>query len=260
LTRQKKIGAKKLIHYGHCKYGGASKTTGIKVEYRLYPITISLAPLENSLSKLKKYKKLALVTTVSHIHQLNDMKQILQNAGHEVYTSKGSAAMMEGQVLGCDASAASNLANKVDAIIYVGGGEFHPLGISSSKPVLAINPYAHDSYFINENIEKKLKKERGMLIAASQAKTFGIIVSTKYAQFRLMAAENAKKKLRALKKEAHILISSEIDFNSLKDFNSFDAYIATACPRLEDDWERVEKPIISISKLGQLIELIKNTQ
>lgn len=260
LDEAKKIGAKKLIHYGHCRYGGANKTRGIKVEYHLYPVTISLAPLKNSLPKIKNYKKLALVTTVSHIHQLGEMKQILQNAGHEVFTSKGSAAIMEGQVLGCDASAASNLANNADAIIYVGGGEFHPLGIIGPKPILAVNPYANDSYFINENIEKKLKKERGMLIAASQAKTFGILVSTKSGQFRLKAAQMAMKKLRELKKDAYLLVSSEIDFNSLKDFNSFDAYITTACPRLEDDYQRIEKPIINLIHFSQLLELIKNTQ
>lgn len=257
LDEAKKIKADKLIHYGHCQY---HEVKDFNVEYKLYPIDVNLDILKSSLNKLEQYKKLAIVTTVSHIHQLDQIKQILKDANHEVFVSSGNLAIMEGQVLGCDASAASKLAPDVDAILYIGGGEFHPLGIDNPKPILAINPYANESYFINENIEKKLKKEKGMLIATSQAKTIAILVSTKSGQFRLNQAEMAKKKLRELNIDAHILTSSEIDFNSLKDFNSFDAYITSACPRLEDDSQRVEKPIINISKLPQLLDLIKATQ
>ena len=255
IDEAKKIGAEKLIHYGHCKYSNTD--TEIQVEYKLYPITVDLGILTNALEKLKPYKKLALVTTVSHIHQLDDMKKILTDAGHEVLTAKGNQAILVAQVLGCDASAATKLENEVDVIVYVGGGEFHPLAINDSKPILSANPYAKEAYFINDQIKKKRKKEQGMLIAASDAKTFGIIVSTKSGQFNLKAAESTQKQLIELGKRAEILISSEIDFNSLKDFNSFDAYITTACPRLIDDSERVEKPILNLVQLADLINLIK---
>ena len=195
-----------------------------------------------------------------NISVMSSKKQILKEANHEPITTKGNVASLEGQVLGCDATAASNLSKDADAIIYIGGGEFHPLGIDSKKPILAINPYANESYFINENIEKKLKKQKGMLIAASQAKTFGILLSTKSGQFRLEQAKQIKQKLRELNKQAHILIASEIDFNSLIDFNSFDAYITTACPRLIDDSARVEKPILNITQFPQLTELIIATK
>ncbi len=254
----KKIGANKLIHYGHCKY---HDTKEIEVEYKLFPIDIDLEVLKSSLQKIKDFKTVAIATTVSHIHQIEQMKKILSDAGHTVLTSSGNIAIMEAQVLGCDSSALTKLTQTADLLIYIGGGEFHPLGVSlNDKPVLAINPYANQSYFINEKIAQKEKRLRGALIACSSAKSFGILVSTKSGQFRLNLAETAKEKLRALNRQAYILVGSEFDFESIKDFNSFDAYITTACPRLEDDSERLSKPIINISRLPQLIELIKEIE
>ena len=67
-----------------------------------------------------------------------------------------------------------------------------------------------------------------------------------------------KKKLLALGvPNVSILVTSEVDFNSLQDFNSFDAYITTACPRLIDDSERVGKPIVNLSQLPALMKMAK---
>jgi len=256
IDEAKKIGADKLIHYGHAQFHKAD----FPVEYKLYPITVPLDSLKNSLPKLKKFGKIALVTTVSHIHQLGGMKEMLASAGHDVLTSKGGLAILEGQVLGCDSSAADKLAEKADAILYFGGGEFHPLGISSAKPVFAINPYANSFEHLNSKLEMKRKKERGMLIAASMAKTIGIILSTKSGQYNLKIAENIARQLRKEGKSASILVTAEVDFSALADFNAFDAYITTACPRLVDDSERFCKPVVNVGKVPELLKLIKETR
>ena len=265
LDEAKKLKADKLVHYGHAQFGerkvkGAGR---LEIEYRLYPITVDLAVMHNALAQLAPYKRLALVTTVSHIHPLDEMKKILREGDkahpHEVLTAKGAMAILEGQVLGCDSSAADKLASKVDAIIYFGGGEFHPLGIKSNKPIFAVNPYARSAAQINDLIEKKRKKESGMLIAASQAKRIGILASTKPGQFNLRAAENAKKKLLAVGvQQVSILVGNEFDFDSIKDFNSFDAYITAACPRLIDDAERLDKPILNLAQLPKLLKLMQD--
>ncbi len=266
IDEAKKIKADKLVHYGHAQFGDkAAKSGGVEIEYKLYPITVDLEVLRSALPLLAPYKKLGLVTTVSHLHQLDDMKKILREGDrsnpHEVLTTRGAMAILEGQVLGCDSSAADKLAGKVDALVYFGGGEFHPLGIKSKMPIFAVNPYARSARRIDEDIEKKRKREQGMLIATSQAKSIGILVSTKSGQFGLRAAESAKKKLLALGiPRVAILVTGEVDFNSLKDFNSFDAYITTACPRLVDDAERVEKPIVNLSMLPRLLQIIKETR
>ncbi|VVB56868.1 2-(3-amino-3-carboxypropyl)histidine synthase [uncultured archaeon] len=263
LEEAKAIGAERLVHYGHAQFGDKPVVVrGIEIEYRLYPITVDLGVLKEALPLLKDYKKIGLVTTVSHIHQLDDMKKILAEGDpahpHQTFTSRGGLAILEGQVLGCDSSAADKLAGKVDALLYFGGGEFHPLGIKADKPVFAVNPYARSSMQINDIIRRKQKKEQGMLIATAQAKRIGILVSTKSGQFNIHAAENAKKKLLAAGiPQVSILVTGEVDFNSLQDFNSFDAYITTACPRLVDDSERVGKPIVNLAQLPALLKMAK---
>ncbi len=265
LDEAHKIKAGKLVHYGHAQFGDkAVKAGGVEIEYKLYPITVDLGVLSQALPLLKPYKTLGLVTTVSHLHQLDDMKKILRDGdkghSHKIITTRGAMAILEGQVLGCDSSAADKLADKVDALVYFGGGEFHPLGIKSDKPVFAINPYARSAMQINDLLLRKRKKEQGMLIATSQAKSIGILVSTKSGQFSIKVAETAKKKLLALGvPHVSILVSGEFDFTSLQDFNSFDAYITTACPRLVDDAERVEKPIVNLAQLPRLLQIIKET-
>jgi len=257
LDEAKKIGAQKLIHYGHCKF---HEVKDLDVEYKLFPIDVDLNLIKNEIKKIKKFKKVGLVCTVSHFHQLKDFKKIFRAKGFEVFVSKGKLARLQGQILGCDTSAADKLANKVDIIVYIGGGEFHPLGISASKPIFVINPFISQSYFINDKIAKKRKRELLMLLEIANAKKIGIIVSTKSGQFNLKAAEYIKRKLEEFNKLAIILITSEVNFESLKNFNLFDGFITTACPRLEDDWERVEKPIINISKIPQLLKILKDLE
>jgi len=262
LDEAQKIGADKLVHYGHAQFGDKPVVVkGVEIEYKLYPITADLEVLQKALPLLKPYKNLGLVTTVSHLHQLAEMKQILSSAGHFVLTTRGGLAILEGQVLGCDSSAADKLAGQVDAIVYFGGGEFHPLGIKSDKAVFAINPYARSAMQINDLLLRKRKKEQGMLIATSQAKRIGILLSTKSGQFNIKPAETAKKKLLAAGvPQVSILVTSEVDFSSLQDFNSFDAYLTTACPRLIDDAERVNKPIVNLSMLPRLLQIIEETK
>ncbi|MCL6089193.1 MAG: diphthamide biosynthesis enzyme Dph2 [Candidatus Marsarchaeota archaeon] len=263
LDEAKKLKADRLVHYGHAQFGDKKVKAGkIEIEYRLYPITVDLAALSSALPLLKPYKKLGLVTTVSHLHQLEDMKKILREGDsghpHEVLTTRGALAILEGQVLGCDSSAADKLSGQVDALVYFGGGEFHPLGIKAGKPIFAVNPYANSAMQINDLILRKKKKEQGMLIAALDAKSIGILVSTKSGQFNIRAAENAKKKLLALGvPRVSILVTGEVDFSSLQDFNSFDAYITTACPRLVDDAERVDKPMVNLAQLPKMLQMLK---
>ncbi|MEM3362026.1 MAG: diphthamide biosynthesis enzyme Dph2 [Candidatus Anstonellaceae archaeon] len=254
IEEAKKIKAKKLIHYGHCKF---HEVKGIKVEYKIFPIDVDLDLIKREIKKLKDYKRVGLVTNVSHIHQFSKFKKIFLAEGFEIFTSKGKLTQYEGQILGCDTLAADNIANKVDVIVYIGGGNFHPLGISSAKPVFVINPFLNQSYFINEEIKKKEKLQKGMLIACAQAKNIGIIVSTKSGQFNLKAAMMAKKQLEKFNKNVFILVTNEVNFEALKDFLFLDAFITSACPRLEDDYLRVEKPIINISRLPALIMLLE---
>ena len=105
-----------------------------------------LEPLLNKILKTVPEKKIGLVTTVQHIKNLEKAQKYLQKGGKKVYIGtpaknlrpkQGIYAFHSGQLLGCDASAALDVEEDVDAFVFLGTGEFHPLFIAfnSEKPI-----------------------------------------------------------------------------------------------------------------------------
>jgi len=96
-----------------------------------------------------------------------------------------------------------------------------------------------------------------MLMLGLRARRFGILVSTKPGQFRLAAAEELKKRLEALGREAAILVSDRIEPDALLNFRSFDFYIDAACPRIAvDDFAQFGKPVLGLADAGELLLLL----
>ncbi|MBU1245439.1 MAG: diphthamide synthesis protein [Nanoarchaeota archaeon] len=171
-------------------------------------------------------KKVGLVTTIQFLGQLDAVKEYLEGRDHEVFIG--------GQVLGCDAGNAKKIANKVDAFLYVGSGEFHPLRvlIETGKKVIVANPISREvGELSNAEIKEIEKKVLGKYNKFLHAEKIGILVSTKPGQYNLDKAFELKK---SLDKESYIFIGNEIRVNELEDFNDIDFWVNTACPRIED--------------------------
>ena len=246
--------AAKIVHYGHSKF---VKGKGrIPVEYKEYRIDAPLSVLPKTIPFLKDFGRVGIVTTVQHVHQIGEIRKFFEKNGKKVFVGKGKKTAYPGQVLGCDAGAAKGIEKDVDCILYFGGGSFHPIGIDVKKPVLAANPFSGDVRWVDEEIERARKRRKGMLIKAASGKVFGVLVSTKTGQFNLKEAERAKRALEKKGKVALMLISNEVRGDSVKNFNFFDAYINTACPRLEEDYELFGKPVVNSANLDRLLELI----
>lgn len=256
IDEAEKIKADKIIHFGHAPFVGIE--TKIPVEYKEYGIDIDLNIIKKNLGRLKNFNKIGLVTTVQHVHQLDKIKKIFEKAHKEVFIGKGTKSYYPGQVLGCDTGAIDSIISKIECIIYIGGGRFHYLVMNYDIPVFVINPFSKTTAFsmVNEEIKKYQKQIKGNLLKASEAKTFGIIVSTKIGQFNLKGAEEAKKRLERKRKKATILICDEINPIALQNFNLFDAYINTACPRIIEDYKRIGKPVVNLDMLNELIEIL----
>ncbi|VVB99226.1 2-(3-amino-3-carboxypropyl)histidine synthase [uncultured archaeon] len=259
LDEARNVGAKKIIHFGHAEF---MKVKGkIEIEYRPYFIEIDWnvagRVLEKAAALLKeaKVKSIALVFPVQHLENAPRVKERLEKAGFAVKLGKGGAHVRHpGKVLGCD-SAASSVPD-TDAVLYFGGGKFHPTGIPSDKPVLCADPHLGDAYWITDEIKKAEKKRNGSILAASEAKTFGILVSTKCGQINLNGAKIAKRMLEKKGRKSVILVGNELNPIALANFMSFDAYINTACPRINEDTETFGKPIVNVADLKRLIELM----
>jgi len=254
LDEAKAIKADKIIHIGHNKF--VKHELEIEVEYWPFPIDFPLDVLKKAIIELSKMeiKSINLVTTIQHIHQIEEMKKMFEENNIKVYTSKGFYATENGQILGCDSKAANGSG---EAVVFIGDGLFHALGIETNKRIFLIDRNGlKDITHIKEKIEKKRKAN---LIMAYNAQKFGILVSTKVGQFNLLAAKTAKKILEEANKEAYIFVSNEIMASSLYNFN-VDCYINTACPRIIDDTELFGKPIINMNMLFQLKEMWKSAK
>jgi 2-(3-amino-3-carboxypropyl)histidine synthase len=248
------IKADKIVHFGHNKF--VKTDLPISVEYVPYQIDIDVESLNEMAKHLKGHKTIALTTTVQHVHQLEEMKKVFEKHGIAVLMGSGYWATQPGQVLGCDSLGAKKLDNKIDAVVFVGDGMFHPLGIENAKPIFAFNPYTKQIRHMNEEIEKLRKKRKGSLLAAVEAKHFGIIVSTKIGQFNLMHAEYAKKELEKRGKHASILVANELEPITVNNFRHFDCYVNTACPRIVDDTVEFGKPILNLEMLKELFGIL----
>ena len=263
LDEARAIKAQKLIHFGHAEFLKA-KAPGLKIEYVPYfamldwKKTGAMLEKASSLLRASGAKKLSLVFPVQHLKSAVMAKRKLEAAGFSVAVGKGGLHVRHaGQVLGCDGTAAyAGDAKSADAIVYFGGGKFHPTGIASGKPVLCADPHLFDAYWITDEIVRQEKRRNGALLAASQARTFGILLSTKPGQFNLSGAKLAKKLLEKRGARAEMLVANEFSPLSLANFLSFDAYINTACPRISDDREAYGKPVVNISDIRRLIELM----
>ncbi len=183
-------------------------------------------------------KTIGLATTVQHIHEISEAKNILEKEGFKVILAKsqknvanqGIKANHLGQVLGCDAS---NSSQKVDSWLYIGTGQFHPIAIAleTNVPVYALDPFSKKI----EQISAKtwLARKAAKLSKLKDAKKVGIILSTKPGQYKPKLVDKLRKKLEG--KETFTFIADLIQSNELLNFPDIDIWINTACPRLVDD-------------------------
>jgi 2-(3-amino-3-carboxypropyl)histidine synthase len=248
------IKADKIVHVGHSRF--VHNESGIPVEYIPYYVDIKIDSLASVLPHIERYRNIALATTVQHIHQFEDMKSFFERNGKKVFAEQGERAMERGQVLGCDAGAIKKVEDKVDAVVFVGSGIFHPLAIDVKKPVFVFNPYAGKVTEISAERERLQKLRKGAIAKALGCKRFAVLLSTKPGQFNLPQALWAREELRKRNREAMILVANEFDPLTIGNFMAFDCLVNTACPRIADDQEKFGKPVLNIGMLNELFAIM----
>ena len=180
-------------------------------------------------------EKIGLITTVQFVDYLDKIKTHLEKKGKKVLVGKGKQKY-PGQILGCDAKSPLEIQNKVDAFLYIGTGRFHPLivGVKTKKPVFTFNPISGKlSKLENKDIENYKKRKKSALVKFLSSDIIGIIVSTKPGQYYDIKKLKLEKKYP--KKEFYTFITETIDYNQLENFPFIQAWVNTACPRIEED-------------------------
>ncbi len=227
-----------LFHFGHAGMGKHENVVFIEARSN-----IDVMPAVGAALPLLKASKIGLVTTVQHVHRLDEVCRFLKEHGKNCVIGKGDLRVVyPGQVLGCNFTAA-----RVDCeeYLYIGSGFFHPLGvaIATRKRVIAADPYLNQAVEVAP--EKFLRKRSGYIARAMDAKVFGIIVSTKSGQNRMELAWKLKEKAEKYGKEGFIVMMDMVTPEQLLAFKA-DAYVNTACPRITiDDAERFHAPVLT---------------
>lgn len=222
-----------LFHFGHSRISDDDRV--VFMEY-YHDVDVEQAVM-NALPLLGS--KVGVVTTVQHIHKLGDIVKILVEADKEPVVSKGDSRIAyPGQVLGCNFSA---VPDGVDSILFVGTGNFHPMGIrlAHKVPVVAADPFTGEARLVD--IDKIMKQRYAVMAKAIDAKKWGIIVGIKSGQRRLDLA----KKLKEIAGDAVLISIREITPDRLLNFK-VDAFVSTACPRIAiDEAGRFPAPVLT---------------
>ncbi|MDV0445040.1 hypothetical protein MmiAt1_05950 [Methanimicrococcus sp. At1] len=234
-----------LFHFGHAELKQGAVENKVKFIETRSKVDVSNA-VRAALSLLPE-QVIGLLTTVQHVHQLEAARKILEDAGKTVIISHGDSRIAyPGQILGCNFSAAhSDESEKCEAFLYIGSGQFHPIGaaISSQKRVVCADPFTADVFELN--YRKFLMQRSAVIGNAADAETFCIIVSVKNGQYRKTLAESIQKKAEAHGKKAFILFMDFVSPDQMLSFKA-DAFVNTACPRLAiDDSGRYPAPVLT---------------
>jgi 2-(3-amino-3-carboxypropyl)histidine synthase len=245
IQEAKVLGCDKIVHYGHSKV----IDTDIPVEY------VELRQDYDPLPILKKHsineRRIGLVSTLQFLDSLEKARKYLEEKGKIVKIGKGK--FNQGQILGCDVSAAKSIEKDVDAFLYIGSGNFHPLGLAmqTEKPVYFLDVEKGEVTVVDK--EKFLKQKYAAIAIAKDARTFGILVSVKPGQLNLKLAKEIKKKLEAKGKKAYLLVFNEIKPEKLIGLE-LDCYVNTACPRIAiDNRTDFKKPILNLDEIESFI-------
>ena len=255
IDEARNIKADKLIHFGH----GEFHHVDFNVEYVPYEMTASLDILDETLPLLSQHRKIGLVTTIQHVHQLGDVRKFYEANDKEVVVGRPYGFAKElGQILGCDIGSAASIDREVDAFVYFGGGVFHPLGavLATTKPFVVAEPFTRKVELMDRYRESTRKQSRGKNLGSLEAKRFAIMVSTKNGQHNMALGMLLKEKIEKSGLSAGIIVANSFDFESLNNMMEFDAFVNTACPRIAvDDPKRIRKPLLSANELMEVLKL-----
>ena len=182
--------------------------------------------------------KVGLASSIQFLDQLKEIKKLLE--------SKGKKVELCGQVLGCDATACKN--KKVDAFLYVGDGRFHPIAIAlqTGKKVYILVD-GEVSEFDSKIKEEYERRKKAGLSRFYTYEDVGILVCTKPGQNNMKKAVEFKKKHK--EKKCYIFVFNDLDFGQLENFPFVQVWVNTACPRLIDDYEKFNRPVINIDEI-----------
>ncbi len=250
LNDMKSLNADSIIHIGH---GAIHKNKDIL--YITCHYNLSQEEIEKNAERLikelekRKINSISLVANAQYSHALPELKKILFHRGINSHIGAGSSRIAtQGQVLGCNYTVVESIQPNIEANVYFGDGYFHPQGLvfSTQKPVIVVNPLHGTIEEISEkNRDRFMRKRFAAIAKASEAKSFGIIVSVKSGQRQKEKAIELKKIIELKGKKAYLLEMDLVNESYMLGVK-VDCLVNTACNRIVlDDAENWKRLIIN---------------
>jgi 2-(3-amino-3-carboxypropyl)histidine synthase len=188
--------------------------------------------------------RVGVVTTVQHVHKLEDIVEVLEMRGIEtVVRMGGNRTRYPGQVLGCNYEAARDA--DVEEYLFVGTGQFHPLGVAlaTKKRVVAADPVTGNVSVIDP--ASMLKRRYGAIARAMDAERIAVLVSKKPGQKRMDLARKMVNLGEEHGKKMLLVYLDRVEPDALVNLG-VDAAVCTACPRIAlDDQAKYTVPILT---------------
>lgn len=248
------LGCELLIHFGHTTFGFEQKIHA-KRDKLLDLLTIpAFVTFEISshfpqiLQKIKELKwiNIGLVATAQHLMNLHELENFLDDMEINIVI-KG-----EGQILGCHIENIRDLSSNVDGIISLHAGFFHTRGLllSTSLPILQLDPFTGEIvFFSNEERNKLIRKRHAIISLARSADVWGILGSSKLGQYHPNQSRKAEEMLKDQNKFGVSVVAENLSYQYLANFPWIDAWVDTACPRLAvDDQINFQKPVLTFKE------------
>ncbi|MBE6523820.1 MAG: diphthamide biosynthesis enzyme Dph2 [Thermoplasmata archaeon] len=238
-----------LVHFGHSPIPSQGFDPNV-----LYIESRSDADLSDDvLSALDALpQKVGLLATIQYLDLLPKAKSLLESIGRTVFIGAGDQRIAyPGQVLGCNCSAAESILDDVDAFLFLGEGDFHPLAAAFGvrKEIFVLNPVTKEFRSMSEIRDRILRKRFAAIQSAKDSQSFLVIVCSKIGQDRSSEADAAISKIRSKGLKAYKAVMEEITPMSLMAYR-VDAYVNTACPRVAmDDSAKYDRPMITLTEL-----------
>lgn len=193
-------------------------------------------------------KRIGLLTTTQFRHWLPRIREHLESKGHKVSIGEPDRRVAyAGQLLGCDYHTATAIEGDVDGYLYIGTGDFHPLGVAIlvDKPVIIADPERGTARDLADVKDRVLRQRHAAIARAKEARTFGIIVSRKMGQIRMDLATDLKALAEKHDRKAQVFLMDLVSPDFLQGYR-VDAWVNTACPRIAiEDVLQYKQPILT---------------
>ena len=239
-----------LFHLGHAELGDGPE----KVIFLEVMMKEDLREAVEKAASLLRSKRVGITTTIQHVHKIGQALEVLRGHGIEGVlgpAGAGTRAKYPGQVLGCCYCTAKAL--DVDEYLFIGTGQFHPLGIAlaTGKRVVTADPVTGEVSEIDT--DPMLRRRFKAISRAMDAKRFAVLVSKKPGQRRLELARQILKLGEARGKEMFLVYLDNIEPDRLLNLGA-EAAVSTACPRVAlDDEAKYRIPMLTPPEFEVLI-------